>query len=139
MVERFHRTLHTGLSHYINAANPNWDLLEPFFLMAYRATPNTTTKYSPFYLLRGREMSLPTSDDLKAKISKENRSHSERLENLRNSVKSAYKIVKEANKKSHQHNKQLYDKKAKQRKFERGDLVYLYNPAIKPGLSKEFK
>jgi len=98
MVERFHRTLHTGLSHYINATNTNWDVLVPFFLMAYRATPNTTTKHSPFYLLHGREMPLPTSDDLKAKISKENPSHSQRLENLRNSLKSAYKIVKEANK-----------------------------------------
>ena len=84
-----------------------------------------TTKYSPFYLLHGREMSLTTSDDLKAKISKENTSHSQQLKNLRNSLKSAYKIVKEANKKSHQHNKQLYDRKAKQRIFEIGDLVHL--------------
>jgi hypothetical protein len=139
MVERFHRTLHTGWSHYINTANTNWDVLVPFFLMAYRATPNTTTNYSPFYLLHGREMSLPTSDDLKAKISKESPSHSQRLENLRSSLKSAYKMVKEANKRSHQHNKQLYDRKAKLRKFETGDLVYLYNPAIKPGLSKKLK
>ena len=42
MVERFHRMLHTGLSHYINAANMNWDVLVSFYLVAYRATPNTT-------------------------------------------------------------------------------------------------
>jgi hypothetical protein len=38
--------------------------------MAYRETPNTTTKYSPFYLLHGREMPLPTNENLKAKIQK---------------------------------------------------------------------
>jgi len=63
--ERLHRTLHTGLSYFVNSANNNWDVLVPFFLMAYRETPNTTTKYSPFYLLHGREMPIPTNENLK--------------------------------------------------------------------------
>ena len=44
MIERLHRTLHTGLSYFANLANNNWDVLVPFFLTTYRATPNTTTK-----------------------------------------------------------------------------------------------
>jgi hypothetical protein len=40
--------------------------------------------------------------------------------------------------KSHLNNKRLYDRKAKPREFKVQDLVYLYNPAIKPGLSKKF-
>jgi len=83
MIERLYRTLHTGLSHFVKSANNNLNVLVPFFLMAYRATPNTTTKYSPFYLLHGRETPLPTNENLKAKISKENPSHSQRLENLK--------------------------------------------------------
>ena len=100
MVERFHRSLHTGLSHYIIAAHTNWDVLVPFYLKAYRATPNTT-KYSPFYLPHDKEMPLPTSDDLKANISKENPSHTQRLENLKDNIKAAYKNFKDANKRSH--------------------------------------
>jgi len=138
MVESWHRTLHTGLSHFLNSANINWDVLVPFFLMAYRATPNATTKYSPFYLLHGREMPLLTRENLKAKISKENRSHRQRLENLKANLRSAYKLVKGVNSLSHQNNKDYYDRKAKFRKFEVNDLVYLYSPAIKPGLSKSF-
>jgi len=42
-VERFHRSLHTGLSNYTNASHNNWDNLVYFYLMAYRATPNTVT------------------------------------------------------------------------------------------------
>jgi len=79
MMERLHRTLHTGLSHIVNSANNTWDVLVPFFLMAYRATTNTTTKYRRFYLLHGIETPLPTNENLKAKISKENPSQSNGL------------------------------------------------------------
>jgi len=32
--------------------------------MAHRVMPYSTTRYSPFYLLYGREMRLPAEDDL---------------------------------------------------------------------------
>ena len=48
MVERWHRSLHSGLSHFIDVANRNWDHLVPF-LMTYRSTLNTTTGFSPYY------------------------------------------------------------------------------------------
>jgi transposase InsO family protein len=123
MIERFHRTLHTSLSHFVNSANNNWDLLIPFILIAYRETPNITTKYNPFYLLHGREMPLPTIENFKAKSSKENPSHNQRLENLKDSLRSAYKLARGANNRSHQNNKKYYDRKAKFRKFEVNDLV----------------
>ena len=71
IVKRLHRSLHSGLSYYIDSANTNWHIVVPFYLMSYRATPNTTTGFSPYYLLHGREMALPNSDNLKAKLSKE--------------------------------------------------------------------
>jgi len=54
MVERLHRSLHSGLSHFGNATDTNWDVLTPFFLMAYRATANTVMEYSPFFSYTGR-------------------------------------------------------------------------------------
>ena len=67
MVERLHRSLHAGLSHYVNSTHTNWDEVLPFFLMEYRATP-VTTGYSPFFLLHGREMTLPSNEELNAKV-----------------------------------------------------------------------
>jgi len=101
--------------------------------MAYRATPNTTTGFSPYYLLHGREMALPNSDNLKAKLpkEKENFDQDRRLENLKSSLRLAYKAVKKANRQSHLNNKRLYDRKLKLRSFQLGDIVYLYNPAQK--------
>jgi len=90
--------------------------------MAYRATPNTITGYSPYY---SREMTLPNSDNLKAWVAKESPEKCSRLENLRTCLKLAYKQVAGSNKKAHQKNKLLYDRKAKLRAFEVADLVYL--------------
>ena len=83
-------------------------------------------------------MILPNSNDLKAKISKKDPSHVKRLENLKSSLKLAYKAVAQNNRISHLNNKRLYDRKAKLRSFEVGELVYLYVPAMKPGLSRKF-
>jgi len=58
VLERWHRALHDGMSHYVNSSHSNWDLVLPFFFMAYRATPHCTNGYSPFLLLHGREMVL---------------------------------------------------------------------------------
>ena len=101
--------------------------------MAYRATP--VTGYSPYYLLHGREITLPNSDNLKAKISTENPDQNSILKNLQSTLKQAYQQVARTNKKAYLNNKFWYDRKAKQRMFEVNDLVYLYNPAMKPGLS----
>jgi hypothetical protein len=81
MVEMWHRSLNTGLSLYVDATHTNWDEVTPFFLMAYRATPNTTTGYSQYYLLHGREMALPNSENLKAKLSVDNPERQQQLSN----------------------------------------------------------
>ena len=127
MVERFHGSPNTSLSHNIDSANTNWDVT-PFYIMSYCATPQTTTGFSPYYLLYGREMALPNSDNLKAKFWKENFDQDCRLENLKSSLRLAYKAVKKANRQSHLNNKLLYDRKAKLRSFQSWDIVYLYNP-----------
>ena len=138
MIERFHRPLHAGLSHYVKATHTNWDEVLPFFLTAYRATPNVTTGYSPFFLLHGREMTLPSNEELNAKVGRTDHSIKQRLNNLKTSLKQAYKAVNEVSRKSRQVNKKYYDRHAKQRSFANGDYAYLHNPTRILGLSKKF-
>ena len=109
--------------------------------MAYRAIPHSTTHYSPFYLLHGREMVLPNEGDLKAKISShmQDVDQVQKLDNLKSSLLKAYKEVRLNNRKAHQKNKAYYDKKAKERKFEVHDKVYLFCPARKPGRCHKFR
>jgi hypothetical protein len=65
-------------------------------MMAYRGIPRGTSKFSPFFLLHGREMVQPTSQDLKAKLTLEVREtdFAYRLENLISTLQSDYKIVR---------------------------------------------
>ena len=70
--------------------------------MAYRATPNITTGYSPFFMLHGMEVTLPSKEELKARVTKADPSIKQRLNNLKVSLKQAYKALYEANRKSRQ-------------------------------------
>jgi hypothetical protein len=139
-IETIHKTMNQGLSHNVNSSGTDWDTLISFCMMAYRRTPHGTHGFSPFYLLHGREMVLPTSQALKAKLTAEVRETDfvHRLKNLKSTLQSAYKIVRENNCKSHDTNKRNYDQKAKKRQFRPGEIVYLFNPARKPGQSSKF-
>ena len=83
-LERFHKSLCEGLSHYVNSCGNNWDNLVPFYVMAYRNTPHGTTKQSHYYMLHGREMVVPSIQSLRATLSPDirNTDHAPRLENL---------------------------------------------------------
>jgi hypothetical protein len=140
-IEHYHKWMNQGLSHYVNSSGCNWDTIISFYLMAYRATPHSTGGYSPYYLLHGREMVLPTLQELRAKATPELRGTEQeaRLENLISSLRKAYKLVRRNNRKSHQVNKRYYDRRATLRKFEVGDVVDLFNPAKKPGHCPKFR
>jgi hypothetical protein len=85
-------------------------------------------------------MVLPSSDDLRAKLSKEvkDQGQARRLETLKTNLERACKLVKKNKKKSHLNNKRLYDRKAKIRSLVKGELVYFYNPTGKPGKCRKF-
>jgi hypothetical protein len=85
-------------------------------------------------------MILPTSQALKAKLTAEAREteNANRLEKLKSTLQSAYKTVRENNRKAHDTNKRYYDRKAKERQFRPGEIVYLFNPSRNPGQSSKF-
>jgi hypothetical protein len=107
--------MNQGLSHYVNASGTDWDTLITFCMMAYRGTPHGTHGFSPFYLLHGREMVLPTSQAHKAKLTVEVREteNLHRLEKLKSTLQTAYKTARENNRKAHVTNKRYYDRKAR--------------------------
>jgi hypothetical protein len=109
--------------------------LVPYFLIAYRATPNSVTGYSPFYLFHGREMEIPNNDNFKARVETGNTDVDLHIRKLKANLKKPYELVAKLNGKSHQRYKNLYDHRAKARNFEVDVLVYLYNPKMKVGLT----
>ena len=57
--ERFHRWLHSAITCTYDRKTRNWDdLLQPL-QFAYRVSVNDVTGYSPYFLIHGREATLP--------------------------------------------------------------------------------
>ena len=59
LTERFNQTLIRSLTKMTQESPDDWDVHLPTVLLGYRATIQASTRYTPFYLLHGREMSLP--------------------------------------------------------------------------------
>jgi transposase InsO family protein len=59
VVERFHRTLNSMLGKAVSESQRDWDLQLPLVLAAYRASPHSSTGYSPNRLFLGREARMP--------------------------------------------------------------------------------
>jgi transposase InsO family protein len=102
-IETFHAGLNQTMSHYVNKYGNDWDDFVDYALMVHRSTPHTTTKYSPYYLLHGREMRLPTTDDLSARIdtdgadSESGNPVEDHARVLAERLKEAYEVVQEHN------------------------------------------
>ena len=57
--ERFNQTLQRQLLKYIDDKQDDWDLYLNAILFSYRVSQQASTKYSPFYLMYGRQARLP--------------------------------------------------------------------------------
>jgi hypothetical protein len=97
-VEKFHLGLNQSMSH-VNKYGTDWDEFVGYALMGHRAVPHSTPRYSPLYLLYGREMRLPTEDDTTLeKFVTDSLSRRDpiqhHLETLADRLKEAYQIEK---------------------------------------------
>jgi hypothetical protein len=61
-----------------------------------------------------------------------------RLKKLQDTIALANKVVRQNLRKSRARNKRLYDRAAKPRVMKKDQIVYLHNPARKPGVSNKF-
>jgi hypothetical protein len=90
-------------------------------------------------------MVLPTSQGLKATLTAEVREteNVRRVEKLKSTLQMAYKTVRENNRKAHDSNKRIYDRKAKERQFRQVKLficlTLLENPVRVPNFSMRGK
>ena len=95
--------------------------------MVHRSTPHTTTKYSPYYLLHGREIRLSTTDDLSARIdtdgadSESGNPVEEHARVLAERLKETYEVVQEHNRIGREKQKFQCNKNTKLVTFSEGE------------------
>jgi hypothetical protein len=121
----------TKLSHYVNKYGSDWDEFVNYALMAHRAIPHSITRYSPFYLIHGRQMRLPMEDDLTTARflgtePKDSRNPiQDHTDTLTDRLEEAYRVTRENNRMGREKQTEQYDKETKLLTFQPGDMDYL--------------
>lgn len=124
------------LSHYIARDQRDWDTWIPFVLMAYRGAVHSTTGYSPYFLLHGRDQVLPIDTFLQTgrlRYDVDENYVSELMARL----KRVYSQVHENTERAKVKRNIQYNKKTRERNFVLGDLVYLKDLSSTIGVSKK--
>lgn len=141
MVERFNGTLKAGIRKFITAHEGEWHKALPYILFAYRETPHTTTGFSPFELVFGRNPKGPL-DVLRKQWTGSNSASSDVVSFLTETYQRLEKAKAAATHKEQAAKsamKTYYDKGAKSQIFEVGDLVLILKPTTKVKLHAQWQ
>lgn len=107
-VERFHKTLANYLKAFIQNEQENWCEYLDFALFSYNNSHNIATGFSPFELVYGRIVKLP-SEILNRKVPIYN--YENYAKELRHKLKQSHDLAKENILRLKETNKKYYDKK----------------------------
>jgi len=130
MVERFHRTLNSMLGKVIAESQRDWDEKLPMVVAAYRASPHSSTGFTPNRLFLGRENRMPLDlvmgfpfeeDTVGATID-------EFVANQRQQAETAYRVAREHLGVAAERRKAVYDARVKPDEFQVGSKVWYYYP-----------
>lgn len=133
LCERFNKTLADILSKYVSANHRDWDQFLPYACFAYNSSVHETTGYSPFFLLYGREPTLPI-DTMLQQPEAPTVSSQEVLRRW----EAAKQLVAEREKRAQETNAIRYNLLHGIQTFSPGDLVYLRMPTAKKGKTSKF-
>ena len=130
--ERFNETLLSMLGTLDQDNKSRWpEYLSPL-VYAYNCMKHSTTGFSPFTLMFGREPHLPVDVTLRVNpVSSGSKLYPAYIANLRDRLSHAYRKVIEESKKAAARNKQLYDNRACQATIQESDLVLVRNLSIR--------
>lgn len=135
LTERFHRTLSDMISSYIQPDHKNWDIILPFVTYAYNTAVQSTTGFSPFFLVYGRQpASVLDTSFLSAPVLPRTNIPDEfisRLDHTRHLARLRTTATQEERKAN-------YDATHRVVSFKAGDEVLLSTPLRAPGLCEKF-
>ena len=136
LVERFNGTLTTMLSMYVSGHQRDWDTYLPYVMFAYRTSLHESTQETPFFLMHGREPTLP----IEAVICPPTITYTEADDyksDMTTRLQEAFTLVRENLQGAQQKQKEYFDRKSVEITYELGDKVWIFTPDTKPGLSSK--
>lgn len=120
MLKRWHGSL-KGMPRKLQKDKKDWDLYLKYLLFAYRQTPHSTTGFSPFKLIYGRNMRGPL-EVLKGEWMKGNLQEASVLEWINQLSERMADNTAGNEKDAKCKMKVRYDKTAKERRFNLGEI-----------------
>ena len=134
LVERFNRTLLNMLATCAEGHPFDWEQQLKKVCMAYNTSVQSSTGFTPFYLMFGRQARLPV-DIIYGTGAPEEESTDvgTYVASLKRRMSEAFEIVRRNVSKHHQHQKTLYDEKLHGKPYRPGDWVWLHSPVIPRG------
>ncbi|KAK3742406.1 hypothetical protein QZH41_020713, partial [Actinostola sp. cb2023] len=130
--ERFNRTLLSMLGTLDVDKKKDWPEHIAPLVHAYNCTRHSTTGYSPYFLMYGRQPRLPV--DIALGIHKEQqpaRPYAVYAENLKARLSHAYDVAKREAEKRAEYNKGRYDAKTVESSLQPGDHVLVKNLSVR--------
>jgi len=137
-LERQHGVLGKILSSYVNLQNDDWDEYLPYAAMLSNSSINATTGFTPSFLHFARNLYLPF--DLLLKPRRIDYSLGENyVAELLARLQITMEKVKQNQETAMKASKLQFDKKASTQTLKLGDVVYMRNYALKPGVTRKFQ
>ncbi|KAK3739259.1 hypothetical protein QZH41_000260 [Actinostola sp. cb2023] len=138
-VENFNRSVKSLLKPRIEDDPETWDQHLGPCMMAFRSSIHTSTQYTPYSLLFGREMRVPLDVMMgETPTTSQSSNYGEHDTNLKSTLTNAYQAVRTHLSAAQRRQKEYFDKGVTQTKYEPGDQVFLFNPQLKVGEASKF-
>ena len=130
LVERFNQTLKMMLRKTACDEGKDWDKWVPYLLFAYREVPQSSTGFSPFELVYGRQVRGPL--DILKETWETSKKSSESIVSyvlsMQEKLSDMSELARENLTKAQKRQKRWYDENARERRFEPGDQVLVLLP-----------
>ena len=136
--ERTNQVLKTQLSMYVGEKGTDWDEYLQLVMFAYRTAEHTSTKFTPYEALFGRQAVLfqdVSLQDLKQQWG----DISEYVKDLAGVLERNTKVIRENLSHAQEMTKKYYDRNVKVTKFEVGDFVLLRKPPNLKSQAADYK
>ncbi|GFT87135.1 hypothetical protein TNCV_1938251 [Trichonephila clavipes] len=133
LTERFNKTLADMLSMYVDVEQKNWDEILPFVTFAYNTAKQETTGFTPFYLLHGRE--AETTLDTMLPFCP-NDFDDNNITKIAAKAEESRQLARVHTLRAQDKDRRRYDSKHQMVSYAPGDLVWVYTPVRKVGLSE---
>lgn len=136
-VERFNLTLINSLKTFSHDDKINWDSSINYTLLALRNSVNLSTKETPSFILFGRPLKLPLDLIFHKNMESGNKPAHQYAVELSDEMKKLDEKVRAVNLEARKKYLNYANKNKQPTKIKPGDIVFIYTPILKKGMSKK--